>query len=70
MSLLEYFQLCNFMWMLSEGVYLNILLTCSVFTDANQKAIISFYIIGWGLPAIITIAWSLTLYYSIGIDDV
>lgn len=69
-ALVEYFQLCNFMWMLSEGIYLNILLTYSVFNETNQKAIIFFYVIGWGLPALITIGWTLTLYYSIGIDDV
>lgn len=47
-AILEYIQTCNFMWMLNEGAYLNILLTYSVFDNNQQNIIIGFYIIGWG----------------------
>lgn len=47
-ALLEYIQTCNFMWMLNEGIYLNILLTYSIFDNNRSKVIILFYIIGWG----------------------
>lgn len=48
MAFLEYFQSCTFMWMLCEGIYLNVLLTYSIFDNSNQKFIVAFYFIGWG----------------------
>jgi PDF receptor len=65
---LEYLQTCNFMWMLNEGIYINILLTYTIFE--NNGLIVAFYIIGWGLPAIVCITWATTLYTTIGIDDI
>lgn len=47
-AVLEYIQMCNFMWMLNEGAYLNILLTYSVFDDNKKGIMIASYIVGWG----------------------
>jgi hypothetical protein len=68
---LEYFQNCNFMWMLNEGIYLNILLTYPIF-DSNSSQLIygSFLIIGWLLPAFIVITWFCLMYYMNGFNDV
>ena len=66
--ILEYLQTCNFMWMLNEGIYINILLTYTVLE--NNSLIVAFYLIGWGLPAIVCISWAITLYTTIGIDDI
>ena len=70
-TLLEYMQTCNFMWMLNEGVYLNLLLSCPIFVNKFENALVKvFYSIGWGLPGAICISWAVALYLTIGIDDI
>jgi hypothetical protein len=34
--------------MLIEGIYLNILLTYSIFDDNKHKLMVFFYFLGWG----------------------
>lgn len=70
-TFLEYFQNCNFMWMLNEGIYLNILLTYPIF-DSNRARLIyaSFLVIGWVLPAVVVTAWFLTMFMTYGFNDV
>ena len=46
-TILEYSQLCNFMWMCNEGIYLNVLLSYAVFNSNHKKIIIGFCTIGW-----------------------
>lgn len=70
MAFLEYFQSCNFMWMLCEGIYLNLLLTYSIFDNSQRKFIIAFYFIGWVLPAITVTSWFITMYNVAGFDEV
>ena len=36
------------MWMLNEGVYLNVLLTYSIFENNKKNLIGMFYLVGWG----------------------
>nr|QVK45900.1 G protein-coupled receptor [Proales similis] len=69
-TVFEYCVLCNFMWMLNEGIYINIQLTYSVFNANMSCFITAFYFVGWGLPALITFVWAFTLYQLVGIDDV
>ena len=59
-AVLEYIQMCNFMWMLNEGAYLNILLTYSVFDDNKKGIMIGSYIVGWGIKKKIIFA---TIFY-------
>lgn len=70
-SLLEYFQNCNFMWMLNEGIYLNVLLTYPIFDSYKQRFIYgAFLVIGWLLPALIVLVWFLTMYFINGFNNV
>ena len=69
-TFLEYAQLCNFMWMCNEGIYLNILLQYAMFNNNHRTIQIILYCIGWGLPFIISLTWALTVYHTNGIDDI
>ena len=69
MAILEYFQSCNFMWMLCEGIYLNVLLTYSIFDNSNKKFIAAFYFIGWILPIITVTTWFITMINATGFND-
>ncbi|RNA35966.1 PDF receptor-like [Brachionus plicatilis] len=69
-TILEYIQMCNFMWMLNEGAYLNILLTYSVFDDNKKGIMIAYYVIGWGFPGIMVTIWSGILLKIVGINDI
>ncbi|XP_022079818.1 calcitonin gene-related peptide type 1 receptor-like isoform X2 [Acanthaster planci] len=46
----QYFNTCNYFWMLSEGLYLHTVIVVAVFSENHR--LIWYYIIGWGLPAI------------------
>jgi hypothetical protein len=48
-ALTEYATVCMFAWMLIEGIYLNVLLTCSIFGAEKRRMIVSFYLFGWGI---------------------
>ncbi|XP_039204829.1 calcitonin gene-related peptide type 1 receptor-like isoform X2 [Crotalus tigris] len=45
-----YFFLCNFFWMLCEGIYLYIVTVVNVF--AKRQALRWYYFLGWGFPLI------------------
>ncbi|XP_050443609.1 diuretic hormone receptor-like isoform X2 [Adelges cooleyi] len=53
---LKYFLLSNFFWMFVEGLYLYILVV-ETFTRENIKLRVYMFI-GWGVPLIIMIIWS------------
>lgn len=67
--LLNYTLTCVFSWMLVEGIYLNILLTYSIFDDNKQKLMILFYFVGWGVPALLTAGWSYAMYAQFGFNQ-
>ncbi|KAK1334900.1 hypothetical protein QTO34_004472 [Cnephaeus nilssonii] len=49
----HYFMLCNYFWMLCEGIYLHKLLVVNVFNgDQTMKW---YYLLGWGLPVVPTV---------------
>ncbi|WAQ93478.1 CALCR-like protein [Mya arenaria] len=53
----QYFIVCNFLWMFCEGLYLN---TIMVYAFSSGKIlIISCYIIGWGIPVVLTLVYTL-----------
>ncbi|XP_052805715.1 calcitonin gene-related peptide type 1 receptor-like [Mya arenaria] len=53
----QYFTVCNFLWMFCEGLYLN---TIMVYAFSSGKIlIISCYIIGWGIPVVLTLVYTL-----------
>lgn len=54
--LLEYARTAMFMWMFIEGLYLNSLISVSVF-QSNFPYIV-YAALGWGLPIIMTAIWS------------
>nr|XP_054766973.1 calcitonin gene-related peptide type 1 receptor-like [Lytechinus pictus] len=43
----QYFQLCNYFWMLSEGLYLHTVIVVAVFSAENHQ-LVPYFIIGWG----------------------
>ncbi|XP_005876144.1 PREDICTED: calcitonin receptor [Myotis brandtii] len=49
----HYLMLCNYFWMLCEGIYLHKLLVVNVFNgEQNMKW---YYLLGWGFPVVPTI---------------
>ncbi|XP_050523260.1 diuretic hormone receptor-like isoform X2 [Daktulosphaira vitifoliae] len=59
---LNYFFLTNFFWMFVEGLYLYILVV-ETFTRENIKLRVYMFI-GWGIPLIIMIIWSIAKIIS------
>jgi hypothetical protein len=59
------------MWMLNEGIYLNLLLTYPILDTYRAQIIyVSFLIIGWFVPALVVIIWFTTMYTVNGFNDV
>uniref|UniRef100_A0ACB8FWH5 Uncharacterized protein n=1 Tax=Sphaerodactylus townsendi TaxID=933632 RepID=A0ACB8FWH5_9SAUR len=54
--------LANFFWLLVEGLYLQTLLILTFVSDKQYAW--KFILIGWGAPAIFTLAWILARIYS------
>jgi hypothetical protein len=54
------------MWMMNEGIYLNLLLSFDVFNNSDNKITAMLYIIGWGFPALFTITWAIFAYIERG----
>lgn len=61
-ALLEYFQSCNFMWMLCEGIYLNMLIIYAGHVKRLKQLVKVLYMIGWGMSALTVSIWFLTMY--------
>ncbi|XP_063161101.1 calcitonin gene-related peptide type 1 receptor [Candoia aspera] len=59
-----YFFLCNFFWMLCEGIYLYIVTVVNVF--AKRQALRWYYFLGWGFPLIpaCTYAVARSIYFN------
>ncbi|XP_030846622.1 calcitonin gene-related peptide type 1 receptor isoform X2 [Strongylocentrotus purpuratus] len=47
----QYFQLCNYFWMLSEGLYLHTVIVVAVFSAENHQ-LVPYFIIGWAIPIV------------------
>ncbi|XP_061094929.1 vasoactive intestinal polypeptide receptor 2 [Conger conger] len=56
----NYFIMANFFWLLVEGLYLHTLLM--VIFSENRHFII-YLLIGWGIPTVFVIAWTITRIY-------
>lgn len=61
-ALLEYFQSCNFMWMLCEGIYLNMLITYAGHVKRLEQLVKVLYVIGWAMSALTVSIWFLAMY--------
>jgi hypothetical protein len=61
-ALLEYFQSCNFIWMLCEGVYLNMLLVYSGRIKFLERVVKALYVVGWGFSILTVSIWFLSMY--------
>ncbi|XP_071504778.1 calcitonin gene-related peptide type 1 receptor-like [Diadema antillarum] len=46
----HYFTVCNYFWMLSEGLYLHTVIVVAVFSE--NHVLLPYYIIGWVIPVI------------------
>jgi len=56
-SLYHFFVATNYFWILVEGVYLHCLIFVTFF--AEKKYMLRFVLIGWGLPLLFVVPWSL-----------
>ncbi|KAL7637420.1 UNVERIFIED_CONTAM: hypothetical protein RMT77_012148 [Armadillidium vulgare] len=54
---LHYFLVSNYMWMFCEGLYLHTLL--AVAFVAENRILKWFYLLGWGLPALLTLVYGI-----------
>ncbi|XP_053216009.1 calcitonin gene-related peptide type 1 receptor [Podarcis raffonei] len=45
-----YLMICNYFWMLCEGIYLHTLIVVAVF--AEKQHLLWYYLLGWGFPLI------------------
>ncbi|XP_067631932.1 diuretic hormone receptor isoform X2 [Eurosta solidaginis] len=62
----HYFNLTNFFWMFVEGLYLY---TLVVQTFSSENLRFSIYAcIGWGIPAIITLIWSIAKIFATSLE--
>ncbi|XP_074659575.1 PDF receptor-like [Tubulanus polymorphus] len=61
-ALVEYTKSVMFMWMFIEGVYLHDMIAMSVFS--GQPYYVFYYLIGWGIPVVLTITWGLTTGFT------
>ncbi|XP_054767728.1 vasoactive intestinal polypeptide receptor 1-like [Lytechinus pictus] len=55
-TLIQYFLVANFYWLLVEGVYLHSLITLAVF---SEKSIYRYIALGWGCPAFVVVPWAI-----------
>ncbi|XP_043931086.1 calcitonin gene-related peptide type 1 receptor [Protopterus annectens] len=64
MSIHLYLMVCNYFWMLCEGIYLHTLIVVAVF--AEKQHLMWYYLLGWGFPLIPTTihAVARTMYYN------
>lgn len=58
---LQFGKTAMFMWMLCEGIHLNNVLTVSVFKNHFKQ--IYFFILGWAVPFLLTLSWSLVMIF-------
>lgn len=61
-ALSQYTTLANVFWMFVEGFFLHHSLVLGVFS--TQAPFKLFYFIGWGLPALFIIVWSVVLHFK------
>jgi len=58
--LLEYARTAMFFWFFIEGLHLHSVLTMDSFGDGAESTRSIYFIIGWGVPVIMTTAWAIT----------
>ncbi|BFY98248.1 hypothetical protein BsWGS_01288 [Bradybaena similaris] len=63
-TLFYYIIFSSVMWLFNEGLYLQLILSISVFTDKTRVR--WFVLVGWGVPLLFVIAWALARIY---LDD-
>ncbi|XP_038079052.1 calcitonin gene-related peptide type 1 receptor-like [Patiria miniata] len=62
----QYFNTCNYFWMLSEGLYLHTVIVVAVFSENHRLH--WYYIIGWGLPVIpVAMYTGLMVHFNTGL---
>ncbi|XP_062236997.1 calcitonin gene-related peptide type 1 receptor-like [Platichthys flesus] len=56
-----YLLICNYFWMLCEGIYLHTLIVVAVF--AEKQHLIWYYMLGWGFPLVPAVLYSLARHF-------
>ncbi|KAF6018915.1 hypothetical protein EB796_022800 [Bugula neritina] len=59
-TLSYYFSMTNIFWAFVEGLFLMSRISIAVFSNKTPYAL--FHLIGWGLPAVFTLAWALCMH--------
>ncbi|KAK4313511.1 hypothetical protein Pmani_015146 [Petrolisthes manimaculis] len=59
LALRMYSQMSSINWMFVEGLFLHTRLTCKVFP--SRAPFTTYYIIGWGIPFVLLLCWSVTM---------
>ncbi|KAK3851988.1 hypothetical protein Pcinc_041403 [Petrolisthes cinctipes] len=59
LALRMYTQMSSINWMFVEGLFLHTRLTCKVFP--SRAPFTTYYIIGWGVPLVLLLCWSVTM---------
>ncbi|KAK7865917.1 hypothetical protein R5R35_001625 [Gryllus longicercus] len=60
-SVWNYFIMANYSWILMEGLYLHNLIFLALFTDSSSIAL--YVALGWGLPLIFMLPWTICRAY-------
>ncbi|KAG8002903.1 Calcitonin receptor [Nibea albiflora] len=59
--LTQYTSMCNYFWMLCEGIYLHTLIIVAVFVGEQQ--LFWYYVLGWGFPIIPAITYAVARWH-------
>ncbi|XP_033633489.1 corticotropin-releasing factor receptor 1-like isoform X1 [Asterias rubens] len=67
-ALLVYLVVANFFWMLVEGGVLLVLVATPFPGEQRGRAFVKWFILGWGVPAVLVVSWIIAAHVSTPAD--